>query len=87
MTVAKPQGAFYFYISVAGWIGKTTDKGKTLENDDDVAQFLLEDYLLAIVSGKGFGLSPYIRLSYSASDQEVDAGIEALRRASLELHS
>ena len=32
-----PEGAFYVYPSCAGLIGKTTPKGKTLANDEDVA--------------------------------------------------
>jgi aspartate/methionine/tyrosine aminotransferase len=37
-----PEGAFYVYVSCAGWLGKRTPQGKTLENDGDVTTWLLE---------------------------------------------
>ncbi|HEU0118504.1 MAG TPA: pyridoxal phosphate-dependent aminotransferase, partial [Alphaproteobacteria bacterium] len=38
---SKPEGAFYVYPSCAGLIGKKTPDGKVLNNDEDVAKYLL----------------------------------------------
>ncbi len=85
LAVEKPQGAFYFFISVAGWLGRRTAAGDLLTSGDDVVRFLLEAHNLAIVSGSGFGMSPYMRLSYAASDDKLDKAMIALRAAAAEL--
>ena len=68
ITCLKPQGAFYVYPSCAGTLGKTTPKGKKIKNDLDFATALLDEKLVAVVPGEAFGLAPYFRISYAASD-------------------
>ena len=68
ITCLKPQGAFYVYPSCAGTLGKTTPKGKKINNDLDFATALLDEKLVAVVPGEAFGLAPYFRISYAASD-------------------
>jgi aspartate aminotransferase len=72
----KPHGAFYVYVSCAGWIGKRTPQGKALENDADVTAWLLENGV-AVPNGAGYGLSPYFRVSFASS---LDNLGEACRR-------
>ena len=72
-----PEGAFYVYPSCAKLIGKETPKGQVLRNDEDVVTALLEDEGVAVVQGAAFGLSPYFRISYACSTEELE---EACRR-------
>ena len=72
----RPDGAFYMYISCAGWIGRRTPAGKELLSDADVAEYLLESGV-AVPEGAGYGLSPYIRLSFATSLEKLK---EACRR-------
>lgn len=74
-----PQGAFYVFPKIAGLFGKKTPKGKVLQTDDDVADYLLTEAKIAVVSGTGFGLPGYLRLSYATS---MDYIIEGVRRFS-----
>ena len=85
LTVTKPEGAFYFFVDVAGLIGRTTDAGDVLSTDNDVAKYLLETHNLAVVAGSGFGMSPFIRLSYAASDEKLDLAMAALNAACREV--
>ncbi len=62
----SPHGAFYIYVSCAGWLGKRTPQGRTLENDADVTAYLLEAGV-AVPNGAGYGLSPYFRVSFAAA--------------------
>ena len=71
-----PHGAFYVYVSCAGWLGKRTPKGQVLESDDHVTDYLLEDGV-AVPGGAGYGLSPYFRISFASSLANID---EACRR-------
>ena len=85
LVVTKPEGAFYFFISVAGWLARRTAAGDVLNTDDDIASYLLESHNLALVSGSGFGMSPFVRLSYAASDDKLDLALAALGAAAAEL--
>ena len=74
--VNQPMGAFYVFPDVSALFGKSF-QGKTLENANDVAFYLLEEAKVASVSGAAFGTPECIRLSYAAAD---DVLTEAVRR-------
>lgn len=66
-----PDGAFYVFPSCAGVIGKRTPDGKMIETDSDFAMYLLDAFAMAVVPGRGFMASPYIRISYASSLQDL----------------
>jgi aspartate aminotransferase len=72
ITCQTPEGAFYVYPSCAGVIGKTTPKGRKLNNDTDFVEALLDEGLVAAVQGAAFGLSPYFRISYATSTEALE---------------
>jgi aspartate aminotransferase len=71
-----PHGAFYVYVSCAGWIGKRTPQGQAIGNDADVTAHLLE-HGVAVPNGAGYGRSPYFRVSFASSLANLE---EACRR-------
>jgi aspartate aminotransferase len=73
-----PEGAFYVYVSCAGWLGKRTPQGKILENDADVTTFLLDAAHLALPNGAGYGLSPYFRVSFAADQALLERACDRL---------
>jgi aspartate aminotransferase len=77
----RPEGAFYVYPSCAGLIGKTTPQGKLLATDEDVVGYFLEAEGVAAVHGAAFGLSPFFRISYAASEQVLTDACTRIRRA------
>ncbi len=77
ITCPTPEGAFYVYPSVAGCIGKTSEGGTLIENDEVFATALLEEKGVAVVFGAAFGLSPCFRVSYATSDEAL---VEACTR-------
>lgn len=85
LTCMKPGGAFYLYIDCQGIIGKTTPHNKVLQTDDGFCNYLLEDAHVALVSGSGFGLSPYLRLSYAVSEEALMQGCRRIEKAVLQL--
>ncbi len=66
-----PEGAFYLYVSCDGFIGKKYNKDKLISNDLDFSEFLLNYAKVAVVPGVAFGKSPYFRLSYATSLEEL----------------
>lgn len=81
LSLVKPQGAFYVYSDCSGLIGKRTPDGKTLENDEDVAAYLLEAEGCAVVHGAAFGLSPAFRISYAVSKDVLEEACRRIQRA------
>jgi aspartate aminotransferase len=71
-----PEGAFYVFPDVSFFFGKTL-RGKTINNATDFSLYLLEEALVATVTGDAFGNPDCIRLSYAASQEQI---IEAVKR-------
>ena len=72
-----PEGAFYVFPSCKRLLGKTSAAGTRLETDEDFVMALLEETGVALVHGAAFGLPGHFRLSYAASNAELE---EAVRR-------
>ncbi len=75
-----PEGAFYVYPSCAKLIGKETSRGQVLRNDEDVVTALLEQDGVAVVHGSAFGLSPYFRISYACSTEDLEEAGRRIQR-------
>lgn len=71
-----PEGAFYVFPNISSFFGKTL-RGKTIKNATDFSLYLLEEALVATVTGEAFGNPDCIRISYAASQEQI---IEAIRR-------
>lgn len=71
-----PDGAFYVFPDVTHFFGKTL-RGKTINNATDFSLYLLEEALVATVTGAAFGNPNCIRISYAASQEQI---IEAIKR-------
>ena len=78
MQCHRPAGAFYVYPSVAGCLGKVTAGGRRLETDEDFALALLEEQHVAVVHGRAFGVSPYLRISYATGDAALTTACERI---------
>jgi aspartate aminotransferase len=85
LTCIKPGGAFYLYVNCKGLLGKKTPEGHRLQDDNDVTSYLLETAEVAVVSGSGFGLSPYFRISYALSDTLLTEACQRINQAILKL--
>ena len=75
-----PEGAFYVYPSCAGCIGKTAPDGMEIDGDEAFAKALLEAEGVAVVHGEAFGLSPFFRISYATSDENLVEACERIQR-------
>ena len=80
-----PKGAFYAYPNVSGLIGKKTKNGKSLSNDTEVVEWILEEAKVAAVPGSAFGLEPYFRVSYATSTEDLKKAIQNIKNSVSEL--
>lgn len=76
--VAEPAGAFYLYVNCSHYIGTTSPAGMTINSDDDFAKALLQEQYVAVVPGSGFGMSPYVRLSFATSVETLAKAFDRL---------
>ncbi len=72
-----PDGAFYVFVDCQDLLGKITPAGKTLVDDMDFAMYLMEEAGVAVVPGSGFLADGFIRISYAASEDEIESFINA----------
>jgi aspartate aminotransferase len=80
-----PKGAFYAFPNVEGLLGKTTEHGKTLSNDTQIVEWLLDEAEVAAVPGAAFGLEPYFRVSYATSLDLLKEAMDRIEKAVLSL--
>ena len=74
--VTVPDGAFYIFPEVSALFGKKAGD-KVISSADDLAMYLLEEALVASVSGAALGAPDCLRFSYATSDEKL---IEAMGR-------
>ena len=65
----EPQGAFYLFPDVSA-----------IGTGDEVAELLLNEAHVAVVSGSAFGCPSCIRLSYAISTSEITAAMKRIRQ-------
>lgn len=76
----RPRGAFYAFPDVSAYIGKSFN-GKTMQSDADIAEFLIEEALIAVVPGSAFGAPGFIRMSYADKESNLEEGVRRMAEA------
>lgn len=81
LSCEMPDGAFYIYLDVSDLLGRVTPDQHVLKNDDDVVAYFLESSGVATVSGRAYGQSPFIRMSFASSETMLERGCLAIKKA------
>jgi len=68
ITPILPKGAFYIFCDIS----------KTGLTSSVVANRLLDEKYLSLIPGEGFGADNYVRLSFAASSQQLEKGMDRL---------
>lgn len=79
--IAKPEGAFYFFLDVREFLGRKTSGGVAIDSAEALCSYLLDSAGLAMVPGEGFGAPGFMRLSISSSTKTLEAAAGRLRDA------
>jgi len=80
LKVNLPDGAFYFFPTVTSFFGKSYN-GKTINDSDELAIYLLEEAHVATVGGDSFGDPKSLRLSYAASEEQLTEAVKRIKAA------
>ena len=84
--VNVPQGAFYIFPDVSGLFGRQLEGG-AIHSGQDLAMYLLEKAEVATVGGDAFGSPNCIRISYAASEAQLQEAIRRIAGAVAELRA
>jgi len=79
-----PDGAFYIFPDISAYFGKTNGK-TTINNANDLCNYLLETVYVALVPGDAFGDPHCIRFSYATSNDKLIEAAKRIKRALAEL--
>jgi aspartate aminotransferase len=71
----EPKGAFYAYPNIGGALGR-----KGIETPLQFSDALLQQAHVAVVPGEAFGTDRHVRISYAASMQDLERGLDRLHR-------
>ncbi len=82
-----PNGAFYVFPNCSGLFGKKTPDGKIIKDSNDVASYLLENALVAVVPGIAFGTEGFFRISYAASEDFLKNAMQRIADACNQLEA
>jgi aspartate aminotransferase len=73
-----PDGAFYALPDVRSFFGRRTD-GKVVGDSASLAEAILEQARVAVVTGDAFGAPYALRLSYACAEDDIRRGVAALQ--------
>jgi aspartate aminotransferase len=79
LSAIKPDGAFYVMLNIEKQIGRTLGSTR-IENSDDFSLSLLKDSLVAAVSCTSFGCDNFVRITYTASMEEIKEGLNRIEK-------
>ena len=74
----NPQGAFYMFINIKEFIGKSLD-GVVINGSMDFASLLTENGV-AVIPGLPFYADEFIRLSYAVSEADIKEGFDRIAK-------
>ncbi|MDH3393408.1 MAG: aminotransferase class I/II-fold pyridoxal phosphate-dependent enzyme, partial [Desulfobulbaceae bacterium] len=84
VTCVVPKGAFYVFPNLSAYYGKKFN-GKVIEGSVMMADYLLEEALLATVPGAAFGAEAFVRFSFATSMEIIEEGMKRLKKALADL--
>mgnify|MGYP005820218983 CR=1 FL=1 len=78
--VNEPEGAFYFFPDISSFFGKSYGDHK-INSANDLSLYLLEEALVALVTGDAFGDPNCIRISYATDEATLTKAMNRIADA------
>lgn len=85
LKAATPTGAFYLWVDVSYYLGKKFH-GKTIEDDRQIADILLEKFFVGTVPGFESGINGFLRLSFAVDEKKIKLACERMKSFFTELN-
>jgi len=81
LKLRAPDGAFYVFPECSAFVNARSTGGPAVENDSQLAAYLLQDAHVAVVPGAAFGSEPCFRISFAASRDKLEKAVDRIGRA------
>ncbi len=85
LSCVRPRGAFYVFPNMSAYYGRKTAGGQVIVGSVDLADYLLDEALLAAVPGVAFGADEFMRFSFATSMNILAKGMKRLATALTDL--
>jgi len=80
VSCVNPQGAFYVFPNFSNYYGRSF-KGKVIKGSLDLADYFLDEALVASVPGIAFGADEFVRFSFATSMDVLKKGMQRIKEA------
>lgn len=80
VTCFKPSGAFYVFANFSK-LYKLKHNGQIILSSKDMATYLLNEAMVAVIPGIAFGCDEYLRISYASSLENIEKGLDRIEAA------
>ncbi len=77
--IRTPEGAFYAFFDVSAHFGRTLS-GRKVADSASFCMGALDSAHVNLVPGSAFGAEGYVRMSYAASRDQLNGGLDALEK-------
>ena len=81
ITYNEPPGAFYVFPNVSAYFGKKTTEGEVINNADELAMYFLNTANVSVVTGKAFGNTNCLRMSFATNTKNIELGFAKIKAA------
>lgn len=79
-----PDGAFYVFPDISSYLGKKY-RDQIIRNATDLCMYLLNEAHVSIVTGEAFGEPNCVRISFAASDENLQKAFDRIKTALAQL--
>ena len=80
VSCVTPMGAFYVFPNLSAYYGRSFN-GKKIGGSLDLADYLLDQAMIATIPGIAFGADDFIRFSFATSMEVIQEGMRRLKKA------
>ncbi|MGI9484164.1 MAG: pyridoxal phosphate-dependent aminotransferase [Hyphomicrobiales bacterium] len=84
LKVSAPEGTFYIFPDVSAYFGKSAGNHR-VNTSEELCMWLLNEHGLAVVPGESFGDEKCLRISFAASQEDLEEGLARLTKAFAQL--
>ncbi len=79
LKIHKPEGSFYIFPDFSAYID-SRDGNKKISNTVELADYLLHEAKVGVVPGEAFGAMGYMRFSFATSEENIEKGINNIKK-------
>ena len=80
ISCVKPGGAFYAFPNISAYLNKNYN-GDKIKSSSDLAVYLIKEAKVVLVPGSAFGSDNHLRISYAASMEQLEEGMNRIETA------